>query len=78
MNNTASPLQPCPDYYVRALALWPRLEPPRTERIRHDPNRMAARIARRTRLSREAILALLGAAADGSTDRAAVKVRPAG
>jgi hypothetical protein len=48
------------------------------ERIRHDPNRMAARISRRTRLSREAILALLEVAVDGGADRAAVEVRPAG
>ena len=61
MNNPAPTLLPCPDYYLRALALWPRLEPPRFEHVRHDPNRMAARISRRTRLSPEAILALLSA-----------------
>ena len=59
MNSPAQALQPSPDYYARALALWPRLEPPRLERVRHDPNLMAVRISRRTTLSMEAILALL-------------------
>jgi len=64
MNSPAPTFQPSPDYYLRALALWPRLEPPRLEQVRHDPNRMAARISRRTTLSMEAILALLGASGD--------------
>jgi hypothetical protein len=59
MNSPAQTLQASPDYYVRALALWPRLEPPRLEHVRHDPNLMAVRISRRTTLSMEAILALL-------------------
>jgi hypothetical protein len=60
MSSPSPTLQQPPDYYLRALAHWPRLEPPRTEQVRHDPNRMATRISRRTRLSEEAILALLG------------------
>jgi len=64
MSSPAPTLQKPPDYYLRALAHWPRLEPPRLEQVRHDPNRMAARISRRTRLSEEAILALLGAHGD--------------
>ena len=60
MTGPAPTLQPSPDYYVRALALWPRLEAPRLEHVRHDPNRMAALISRRTSLSVEAILELLG------------------
>jgi len=48
------------------MALWPRLERHRLARVRHDPNRMAALISRRTNLSRSAILDLLGAPdADG-------------
>lgn len=55
-----------PDYCPRAMALWPRLERHRLARVRHDPNRMAALISRRTNLSRSAILDLLGAPdADG-------------
>lgn len=50
-----------PDYYSRALALWPRLEPARLSRVRRDPRRVAALISHRTILSRELILALLGA-----------------
>ena len=52
-----------PDYYARALVLWPRLNP-RLGRVRRDPNRMAAVIARRTNLSLDAILSLLGAPLD--------------
>ena len=50
-----------PDYYFRAMALWPRLEPTRLSRVRRDPRRVAALISHRTILSRESILALLGA-----------------
>jgi hypothetical protein len=57
-----------PDYYLRGLALWPRLEPPRPEYVRYDAKRTAARISRRTTLSTEAILALLGAG--GNADHA--------
>jgi len=64
MNDPGPTLQPPPDYYLRALALWPRLEPPRPEQVRHDPNRMAARISRRTTLPVATILALLGAGGD--------------
>jgi hypothetical protein len=49
------------DYCSRALALWPRLERQRLARIRHDPNRVAALVSRRTTLSYVAILELLGA-----------------
>jgi len=49
-----------PDYYARAIVLWPRLDP-RFGRVRHDPRRMALLISRRTNLSLQAILALLGA-----------------
>jgi len=64
LNDPGPTLQSSPDYYLRALALWPRLEPPRPEHVRHDPNRMAARISRRTTLPVETILALLGADGD--------------
>jgi hypothetical protein len=57
---TPASLGPQPDYLSRALVLWPRLDR-RFSRVRRDPNRMAAMIARRTNLSPEAILALLGA-----------------
>jgi hypothetical protein len=50
-----------PDYCARALALWPRLERGRLARIRHDPKRVASLISRRTTLSYDAILELLGA-----------------
>ncbi|HJX67660.1 MAG TPA: hypothetical protein VJ258_02920 [Candidatus Limnocylindrales bacterium] len=50
-----------PDYTSRALALWPRLEPTRLSRVRRDPRRVAALVSHRTILSRESILALLGA-----------------
>ena len=50
-----------PDYWSRALALWPRLERHRLARVRHDPNRVATLISRRTNLSHSAILDLLGA-----------------
>ncbi len=54
------------DYCSRALALWPRLERHKLTRIKHDPGRLAALIARRTTLPEEAILELLGAP-DSST-----------
>ena len=52
-----------PDYWSRALALWPRLERHKLARVRHNPNRVAALISRRTNLSHAAILDLLGAPA---------------
>jgi hypothetical protein len=52
-----------PDYWSRALALWPRLERHRLARVRHDPRRVATLVSRRTNLSRAAILHLLGAPA---------------
>jgi hypothetical protein len=55
-----SPPEPEPDYYARALALWPRLESPRRGRARRDPRRVARLISRRTNLSYKAILQLLG------------------
>ena len=57
----APPPQAQPDYYSRALALYPRLEPARLARVRRDPNRVAALISRRTTLPVKSILALLGA-----------------
>jgi len=57
----APPPETQPDYYSRALALWPRLEHARLGRARRDPTRVAALISRRTTLSRESILILLGA-----------------
>jgi len=54
-------VQSGPDYYARGLALWPRLETPRPGRVRRDPRRIATIISRRTNLSYQAILALLGA-----------------
>jgi hypothetical protein len=53
-----------PDYWSRALALWPRLERHRLARVRHDPRRVATLVGRRTNLSRTAILHLLGAPAE--------------
>jgi hypothetical protein len=53
-----------PDYWSRALALWPRLERQRLARVRHDPRRVASLISRRTTLSHKAILELLGAPPD--------------
>ena len=50
-----------PDYCVRAVGLWPRLERRKLARARHDPDRVAALVARRTSLSEEAILKLIGA-----------------
>jgi hypothetical protein len=57
-------IQPSPDYYARGLALWPRLETPRPGRVRRDPRRVATLVSRRTNLSYQAILALLGAPDD--------------
>jgi hypothetical protein len=56
--------QPAPDYYARALALWPRLGYPRPGRVRRNPRRVAMLITRRTNLSYRAILELLGAPDD--------------
>jgi hypothetical protein len=53
-----------PDYYIRGLALWPRLWHPRPSRVRRDPYRVATLISRRTNLSYQAILELLGVPAD--------------
>ena len=61
---TAPPLQDTPDYCARALALWPRIEHERLARVRHDPDRIAALISRRTNLSHTAILELLGASSE--------------
>jgi hypothetical protein len=49
-----------PDYCSRAIALWPRLERSRLARAGNDPGRLAALVARRTRLPHSAILELLG------------------
>ena len=57
-------IQPSPDYYARGLALWPRLETPRPGHVRRDPRRIATLVSRRTNLSYQAILALLGAPDD--------------
>jgi hypothetical protein len=56
--------QPAPDYYARALVLWPRLGYSRPGRVRRDPRSVAALISRRTNLSHRIILELLGAPAD--------------
>jgi hypothetical protein len=61
---TASSLRSAPDYYARALALWPRLVPPRPDRARRDPRRVATLVSRRTNLSHREILALLRAPDD--------------
>jgi hypothetical protein len=63
MNSSAdaAPQQSAPDYYARALALWPRVRYPRPGRVRRDPRRVATLISRRTNLSYCAILELLGA-----------------
>ena len=50
-----------PDYYSRALALWPRLESTRLSKVRRNPRLVAALVSHRTTLPREAILCLLGA-----------------
>lgn len=60
-----------PDYYFRALALWPRLELTRLSRVRRDPRRVAALISQRTILPRESILALLGAPQEACKKRIA-------
>ena len=44
---------------ARALALWPRLDRRKLNRCAGDPRRMAALIARRTTLSRAAIVSML-------------------
>lgn len=59
-----TPPHSAPDYYSRALALWPRLGHPRSGLVRSDPRRMATLISRRTNLSYRAILELLGAPSD--------------
>ena len=56
--------EPAPDYYTRALALWPRFWYPHPGRVRRNPRRVARLISRRTNLSYRAILELLGAPAD--------------
>jgi hypothetical protein len=67
--DSLAPLRQVPtDYYARALALWPRLDHPRSARVRQDPRRVAAMISRRTNLSFEGIMVLLGA-----TETASVK-----
>lgn len=43
----------------RALALWPRLDRAALRRCRQDPDRIAALVARRTAMPREAIRSLL-------------------
>jgi hypothetical protein len=64
MDSRAALPDSLPDYYIRALAVWPRLGHPRPASLRHDPRRMARLISRRTTLPVEVILALLGAPAD--------------
>lgn len=44
---------------VRALALWPRLDPAGLSRAKGDPRRIARLVARRTLLPMEAIVLLL-------------------
>ncbi len=43
----------------RALALWPRLDRAALRRCHQDPDRIAALIARRTAMPREAIRSVL-------------------
>lgn len=43
----------------RALALWPRLDRAALRRCRQDPDRIAALVARRTLMPREAIRSVL-------------------
>jgi hypothetical protein len=43
----------------RALALWPRLDRAALRRCRQDPDRIAALVARRTAMPREAIRSVL-------------------
>jgi hypothetical protein len=62
MHSPGPPDQLPPDYYLRALAFWPRLDHPRPSWARHDPVRLAELISRRTCLPRAAILELIGAA----------------
>ena len=50
-----------PDYYRRALSLWPRLSQPRLSSTRRNPRQVAALVSRRTNMPIETILALLGA-----------------
>jgi hypothetical protein len=66
MNSLADRVLPqsTPDYYARGLALWPRLSHPRTSRDQRDPHRLATLISRRTNLSQQAILELLGVTTD--------------
>jgi hypothetical protein len=59
------------DYYSRACALWPRMEPMRGGRVRRDANRVAALVSRRTTLSRQSILTLLGAPAQACEEHVA-------
>jgi hypothetical protein len=48
----------------RALALWPRLDAAKLARTCGEPERVARLIERRTSLSREAIVRLLGGRSD--------------
>lgn len=43
----------------RALAIWPRLDRAALRRCGHDPDRIAALVARRTAMSLEAIRTVL-------------------
>ncbi len=58
-------LQPNPSPAVsgrleqRALALWPRLDRTALRRCRHDPDRIAALVARRTAMPLDAIRLVL-------------------
>jgi hypothetical protein len=54
----------------RALALWPRLHPTALRRCGHDPHRIAALVARRTSIPKEAILRLLTMPAVSDDDAA--------
>lgn len=45
---------------ARALAIWPRIDPNRLRRTKGDPRRIARLVEKRTSLSYEDILIVLG------------------
>ena len=52
---------PITPYAMRALVLWPRLDPRRLRRAKGDPDRIARLVERRTGRPHEEILAMLKA-----------------
>ena len=57
--NDADPTRGRVTLEQRALALWPRLDRAALRRCHHDPDRVAALVARRTAMSIEAIRTVL-------------------